>query len=112
MDLDLSAYPATKHGAKSMIQDITPRLINLWKSERKSLQTDDLIAIVDAHAGHIRVDSRTNVYNMIRRRNPDLDLLEYFTQQPSGSHGTVKIWALVGFSSGQLCLMPLNLAFS
>lgn len=110
--MDLASYPATKVGAQQLIEAITPRLVSIWKQERHQLQYDDLVAIINTHTADVRLSKREIIYTRIKRHSPDLELLPMFTKGPSKVNGTVKIWALIGFPKGQLCVLPLVLAYS
>lgn len=112
MNLDLSVYPPTKKGARTLIEALTPRIVSLWKQARQIQGTDDLVAIVDVATNHVRVDNRAQIYLQLRRRDPTLTLLSYFTQQPPTENGTIKIWSLVGFPTGQIYTLPTTLCYS
>ena len=112
MSLDLSSYPATELGAQQMIADLTPQIVRLWKSERVLCQTDDLVALIHADSDTVRMDYRTAVASRIRQHTYGDDLLERVTRQPHHVNGTVKIWALIGFPEGQLCVLPFTVAYS
>jgi hypothetical protein len=106
MSLDLSAYPATKLGAWEMIEALTPSILSLWRTERQQRLTDDLIAVINARS------NRVTVYQKMKKRLPTLDLLEYVSKKPSASNGSICIWVIIGFHSGQLCCLPLTIAYS
>jgi hypothetical protein len=110
--MDLASYPATKTGAQKMIEALKPRLISIWKQERASLNSDDLIVVINTSTADVRLDRRESIYTRIKRHSPDLDILPHFTRQPSKVNGTVKIWAMIGFPKGQICILPLVLAYS
>jgi hypothetical protein len=112
MGLDLSSYPPTENGALSMIEALAPRIIRLWKVEREELRSDDLIAVINANTNQVRIDNREKVYQKIKRLDHNLDLLERVTKRPIQVNGTVKIWALIGFPEGQICVLPFVLAYS
>jgi hypothetical protein len=112
MSLDLSAYPATKLGAWEMIEALTPRILSLWRTERQQRLTDDLIAVINARSNLVKMDSRVTVYQKMKKRLPTLDLLEYVSKKPSASNGSICIWVIIGFHSGQLCCLPLTIAYS
>lgn len=107
---DLSVYPSTKEGVEHLIQDLTPAITNLWKTERKD--SDDLVAVIDAHTNNISLKSRKAVYVQLKRHNPEIDLLKRLQKPASKANGTVKIWTIVGFSNGKVCALPMVLARS
>lgn len=112
MNLDFSGYPPTKKGARTLVDALTPRIVSLWRSERKNRGTDDLVAIVDVATNHVRVDSRSVIYSQLKRRDPTLTLLNHVFQQPPTMNGTIKIWSLVGFPKGQIYTLPITLCYS
>ena len=112
MSLDLSSYPATEIGAQRMIDDLSPQIIKLWKEERILCQTDDLVALIHADTDSVRMDYRIAVAKRIRQHTYGQDLLDRVTRQPQHVNGTVKIWALIGFPEGQLCVLPFTLGYS
>jgi len=112
MNVDLSVYPATKVGACEMIEAITPAIISLWKTERQQHLTDDLIAVVNARSNHVKIDSRTKVYQQMKKKIPTLDLLEHLAKKPETSNGSICIWVMIGFQTGQLCCLPFTVAYS
>lgn len=110
--LDLSGYPPTELGAQRMIDDLTPQIIKLWKAERVTCQTDDLVALIHADTDTVRMDYRTAVAQRIRQHTYGEDILERVGRQPHHTNGTVKIWALIGFPGGQVCVLPFTVAYS
>jgi len=112
MNLDLSAYPATKVGAWEMVEALTPRIIKLWKTEREERLSDDLIAVINVRLNSVKVDSRLSVCRQIRKKLPTLDLLEHVSKKPSAPNGSICIWVIIGFLTGQLCCLPLTVAYS
>jgi hypothetical protein len=111
MNVDLSAYPATKVGAWGMVEALTPAIIGLWRTERQQ-HTDDLIAVVNVRSNHVKVDSRIRVYQQMKKRLPTLDLLEHLSRKPDASNGSICIWVMIGFQTGQLCCLPFTVAYS
>lgn len=112
MSRDLSVYPATKLGAWEMVEALTPDLLDLWRTERQQQHTDDLIAVINARSNVVKVDSRLAVYHQMKKRLPTLDLLEYVAKKPSASNGSVCIWVIISFQTGQLCCLPFTIAYS
>ena len=112
MGLDLSGYPPTESGAQSMIEALTPRIVQMWKAERTDFHTDDLVAMINASSNQVTIDPRTTVYQRVKKHDPTLELLGHITRQPSQVNGTVTIWAIIGFPKGQLCVLPLVVAYS
>jgi hypothetical protein len=110
--MDLSSYPATRLGAWEMVAALAPDILNLWRDERQRYLTDDLIAVINARSNRIKVESRTAVYQQMKRRLPTLDLLEYVSKKPNASNGSICIWVVIGFQTGQLCCLPLTIAYS
>lgn len=111
MGLDLANYPINPKGARSMIEAITPKVVEMWKAGRQAL-TDDVVAIVDPSNNQIRLEGRLSVYGTLRRRDPSLSLLSKISDQPLNPNGTIRIWALIGFPRGQIYMLPLTLAYS
>lgn len=95
-----------------MVDDLAPQIIKLWKSERLLCQTDDLVALIHADTNNVRIDYRTAVAQRIKQHLHGADILELVARQPSHRNGTVKIWALIGFPEGQVCILPFTVAYS
>lgn len=89
-----------------------PSLVDLWRTERRLHQTDDLIAVINVRSSVVKVDRRLAVYEQLKRRLPTLDLLEHVEKKPDASNGSICIWVVIGFCSGQLCCLPLTIAYS
>lgn len=109
---DLSNYPPTKHGACNMIQDLSPKITDLWKSGVRNQGTDDLVVVVYAKENQIWVDTRTSIQGHIRRLQPGMDILALLERRPETANGTITLWALIEFVSGQVCIMPWAVAHS
>jgi UDP-N-acetyl-D-mannosaminuronic acid transferase (WecB/TagA/CpsF family) len=95
-----------------MIEDLTPQIIKLWKEERVLCNTDDLVALIHADSNKVRMDYRTAVAQRIKQHVYGADLLERVTRHPHHTNGTVKIWALIAFPEGQVCVLPFTVAYS
>jgi hypothetical protein len=112
MSLDLSGYPPTKAGAWEMIEALTPNIVSLWRFERKQQSTDDLIVVVNARSNLVKVDNRLTVLQQIKKRSPTLDLLDHVSKKPTTSNGSICVWVIIGFQTGQLCCLPFTIAYS
>lgn len=95
-----------------MIEALAPRIIRLWKVERDNLHSDDLVAVINASTNQVSIDNRKKISQKIKRLEPNLDLLERVGKRPIQVNGTVKIWALIGFPEGKICILPFVLAYS
>jgi hypothetical protein len=110
---NLPTYPSTKRGVKDLVQDLTPTITNLWKSERGDDSSgDDLVVVVDLSGNRIFLKPRSAVYSHLKRSNPDIDLLKHLAKPASSANGTVKIWAIIGWSNGKVCALPFVVARS
>jgi len=103
-------YQPTSHGVQEIIKDLTPTLISLWRTEREN-KSDDVVAIIDATTNKVNLHSRMSTWYRIKRHNPDSDLLERLLK-PAAKNGAVTIWAIIGFSEGQVAATPVVLALS
>ena len=110
---NLSSYPPTKKGAEDLVEDLTPTIINLWKVERE-IKSDDLVAVIDAHANSVSIKSRSGICAQLKKHSPDSDLLSYLTRSaiPQRPNGTISIWAVIGFADDKVCVLPVVLARS
>jgi len=104
------SYQPTSQGVQEIIKDLTPTLISLWKTEREN-KSDDVVAIIDVATNNVDLRSRMSTWYRIKRHNPDSDLLERLLK-PAAKNGAVTIWAIIGFSEGQVAAAPVVLALS
>ena len=110
--MDMSAYPATKAGAWRMIDELSPDILQLWRIERQTQCTDDLVAVVNTKANAVTLEPRSRLYHRFRRLAPNLDLLKHFERPPTAFHGSIRLWVLIEFRTGGLCLVPFTIAHS
>jgi hypothetical protein len=115
MDQDLTMYPATREGAENIVKALFANIVGVWKFEREEHKTDDLVAIIktDQKHNHINLEPRSTVYSKLMKHNPGFDLVNYIVNPaPSKGRGTIAIWGVIGFASGQHCVLPIVLARS
>lgn len=110
---NLSGYPPTKKGAEDLVEDLTPTIVNLWKAERE-VKSDDLVAVIDAHANSVSIKSRAGICAQLKKHSPNSDLLSYLSRPVVSPrpNGTISIWAVVGFTDDKVCALPVVLARS
>jgi len=102
---NLSTYPPTQKGVTKLVQDLTPKVIRLWKKERKTLG-DDLVVLIDTSTNEISLKPRNLVYSKLKKRNSKVELLERLTRPASIPNGAISIWSVVWFSGGLVCILP------
>lgn len=109
---DLSQFPATVEGAQAIMSTVREDIIKMWRSERHSSSTDDLVAVINAGANQLKLLNREAVWGSVKQFAPELDLLPYLDSKPEARYGTVRIWAFIRFGTGRMCLIPMTLAYS
>jgi len=110
MDQNLSSYPPTLEGTRDILADLTPAIRKLWKSERTS--HDDLVVIIDIRKNNVRLAPRSTVYSQLKHHNPKISLLARLKDRPQSPNGTITIWAITGFTEGNVFISPVVLAQS
>lgn len=111
MTPDLSGYPPTKKGAEALIQALLPHITGLWRTERQGAN-DDLVAVINAHNNTTYIKNRTSVYSQIKAKSPKVSILKKLKKPAPNRNGSITIWAIIGFSAGNVCLQPVVVARS
>lgn len=115
MEQDLTIYPATREGAENIVKALFTNILGVWRFEREQHKTDDFVAIIktDEKRCRINLEPRSTVYSKLKKHNPSFDLVNYIVNPaPSNGRGTIAIWGVIGFASGQHCVLPIVLARS
>lgn len=109
MELNLSTYPPTKKGSKDILQALLPSIRTLWKAEREQHRTDDLVVIIDTCMNTIRMEPRTITCAKLQKHKTP-SLLKDLRRPVPGNYGTLRIWAIIGFSAGNVFILGLPIA--
>jgi len=112
MPPDFATYPATRKGAESIVQALLSNLVRLWKMERRVHSSDDLVAIINTEQRKIVLEPRSAVITYLKKEKPQSDLLNYVVNSAPSKPGLVSVWAIIGFTSGEACIIPIVLARS
>jgi len=110
MDQNLSSYPPTLEGSQDILNALTPAIRTLWKSEPRS--SHDLVVIIDTRMNTIKLAKRSSIYAQLRHHNPKISLLARLRTPPKSPNGTMTIWAITGFTEGNVFISPVVLAQS
>lgn len=116
METDAPAFTTDKKGAQSLLETLRPRIDSMWRSDRDTLKTDDLVAIIDMQSSEkrmgVRLETRSSVYRRLKKHHPEYFALEHIINPAPAKPGIVSIWAIIGFPTGQTCILPMVLARS
>ena len=110
MDQNLSSYPPTLEGSKNILTALTPAIRQLWRTGGHT--TDDLVVIIDARRNTTKLVPRATVYAQLKNHDPKISLLARLKQRPQSPNGTITIWAITGFTEGNVFISPVVLAYS
>jgi len=109
---NLSEYAPTRKGVESLVRGLTPTILQLWKMERES-KGDDLVAVIDTQANRVFMKPKEVICTQLRRHKNNADLLVRLTKPASSrANGAITIWSIIGFTTGQVCTLPLVIARS
>lgn len=111
MKPNLLEYPATREGAENIVQAMFSSLVNLWKTGRELHKTDDLVAIIHMNQDRIQIEPRLTVYATLKKHHPGHGkVINQIRNAVPSRGGTVTIWGLISFASGEACVLPIVLA--
>jgi hypothetical protein len=110
---DLSTYPASAQGASDLVEDLKPMIVRLWRLERESFRSDDLVAVINVNTNRVDLSLRKTAYKHLVKHNQDSNLIKRLGQPaPNDKHGSVVIWVVIAFKDGMLGVMPYTLVRS
>lgn len=114
MTTEFTEITPDENGARSLVRALHPQLEAMWRSERQNLSTDDLVAIIDSQGPRtsIRLETRSAIYTQLKCHNPTYFVIDHIVNPAPSKPGRITIWTVIGFKTGQTCILPVTLVRS